>query len=226
MHDHALHAAPPSPQPHRDGCGSHCHTAHSATADPRYRRVLWAALTANALMFGVELWAGAQSGSASLLADAIDFLGDAANYAVSLLVLSMALAWRARAALLKGATMLAFGLFVVARVAWGAWTGAAPEPITMGTVGLLALAANLGVAVLLYRWRAGDANMRSVWICTRNDALGNVAVMGAALGVFGTGTAWPDLVVAAVMAGLAISGGAAVMRQARAELRQARHDPE
>lgn len=226
MHDHSLHTPTPAPLAASDqhqGCASHCHAPPAAAADPRYRRVLWVALLVNAVMFGVELWAGAQAGSASLLADAIDFLGDAGNYAVSLMVLSMALAWRARAALLKGATMLAFGLFVLGRVAWGAWFGITPEPITMGTVGLLALAANVGVAVLLYAWREGDANMRGVWICTRNDALGNVAVMGAALGVFGTGTAWPDLAVAATMAALAISGGWSIVRQAHAELREASH---
>lgn len=195
----------------------HCH-ASPPSADPRYRRILWVALLVNAAMFAVEVSAGLQSGSASLLADAIDFLGDAANYALSLWVLGMALTWRARAALVKGVSMLAFGIFVVGRVAWGAWHGAAPEPLTMGTVGLLALSANLGVAVLLYAYREGDANMRSVWLCTRNDALGNVAVMGAALGVFGTGSAWPDLAVAAIMAWLAIAGGTSVIRQARKEL--------
>ena len=204
---------------------AHCHDDHcnsgaaaTATADPRYRRILWVALLVNAAMFVVELGAGARSGSASLLADAIDFLGDAANYGLSLWVLAMGLAWRARAALFKGASMLAFGVFVIGRVAWGALQGVPPEPITMGSVGLLALAANLGVAALLYAWREGDANMRGVWLCTRNDALGNLAVMGAALGVLGTGTAWPDLVVAAIMAGLAISGGWDVVRHARQEL--------
>lgn len=203
----------------------HDHSAHShspppgnASADPRYRRILWIALAVNAAMFGVELGAGARSGSASLLADAIDFLGDAANYGLSLWVLAMALTWRARAALLKGVSMLAFGAFVIGRVAWGVWQGTPPEPFTMGGVGLLALAANLGVAALLYAYREGDANMRGVWLCTRNDALGNLAVMGAALGVLGTGTAWPDLAVATIMAGLAISGGWSVVRQARQEL--------
>ncbi|MFN7153053.1 MAG: cation transporter [Acidovorax sp.] len=199
QHDHDNHGAP-------------------ASADPRYRRILWVALIVNAAMFAVELGAGLQSGSASLLADAIDFLGDAANYALSLWVLGMALTWRARAALVKGVSMLAFGVFVVGRVVWGAWHGVAPEPLTMGTIGLLALAANLGVAVLLYAYREGDANMRGVWLCTRNDALGNIAVMGAALGVFGTGSAWPDLAVAAIMAWLAIAGGTSVIRQARQEL--------
>ena len=201
---------------------THCHNDHDhgapASADPRYRRILWIALAVNAAMFVLELGAGLRSGSASLLADAIDFLGDAANYALSLWVLAMALQWRARAALFKGASMLAFGVFVIGRVAWGAWQGMPPEPFTMGSVGLLALAANLGVAVLLYAWREGDANMRGVWLCTRNDALGNLAVMGAALGVLGTGTVWPDLVVAAIMAGLAISGGWSVIRHARQEL--------
>lgn len=204
---------------------NHDHVPHdghghgtTASADPRYRRILWVALAVNAAMFLLEIGAGLQSGSASLLADAIDFMGDAANYALSLWVLSMALAWRARAALVKGISMLAFGLFVAARVAWGAWQGNAPEPLTMGTVGLLALTANLGVAALLYAYREGDANMRSVWLCTRNDALGNVAVMGAALGVFGTGSGWPDLAVGAAMASLAITGGWSVIRQARREL--------
>ncbi|MBK8071726.1 MAG: cation transporter [Ramlibacter sp.] len=202
---------------------AHCHHDHtdtspSASADPRYRRVLWAALVVNAVMFGVELSAGFAAGSVSLLADAIDFLGDAANYGVSLLVLTMAVAWRARAAMLKSASMVLFGLFVAARAVWALAYGAPPQAATMGTVGMLALVANVGVAVMLYAWRDGDANMRSVWLCTRNDALGNLAVMVAALGVFGTGRAWPDLAVAGVMSVLAITAGASVMRQARREL--------
>ena len=206
-------------------CHDHCASSPqpNANADPRYRRILWVALIVNAAMFAIELAAGTHSGSASLLADAIDFLGDAANYGLSLWVLAMALTWRARAALVKGVSMLAFGVFVIGRVAWGVWQGVPPEPYTMGVVGLLALAANLGVAVLLYAYREGDANMRGVWLCTRNDALGNIAVMVAALGVFGTGTAWPDLAVAAIMAGLAISGGWSVIRQARQELASAPH---
>jgi Co/Zn/Cd efflux system component len=185
---------------------------------PGYRRVLWIALLINAIMFIIEIAAGLSSGSVSLLADAIDFFGDAANYGITLAVLGMALAWRARAALLKSASMLAFGVFVLGRAFWSMSQGVAPEPLTMGLIGALALAANLGVAALLYAFRSGDANMRGVWLCTRNDAIGNLAVMLAALGVFGTGTAWPDLAVAMVMAGLAISSGWTVMRQARREL--------
>lgn len=184
----------------------------------RYRKVLWIALIANAALFAVEIVAGVQAGSLSLLADAIDFAGDATNYAVSLAVLASALAWRARAAILKAVSMMAFGLFILGRALWALWHGAVPEAMTMGAVAVLALAANLGVAWLLYAYREGDANMRSVWLCTRNDAIGNLAVMGAALGVFGTGTAWPDLLVASLMAALALQGGWVVLRQARREL--------
>lgn len=185
---------------------------------PRYRRILWIAMLVNAAMLVVELAAGFRSGSVSLLADAIDFGGDALNYGVSLAVLSAALAWRARAAMLKAVSMVAFGLFVLGRALWSLWSGQVPEAMTMGLVGMLALAANLAVAWMLYAFREGDANMRSVWLCTRNDAIGNIAVMLAALGVLGTGTAWPDLLVAMLMATLAVRGGWQVWRQARGEL--------
>jgi len=189
---------------------------------PRYRKILWVALAVNLAMFAIEIAAGFRSGSVSLLADAIDFFGDAANYGVTLAVLSLGLAWRSRAALLKAASMLAFGVFVLGRAGWVATQGGAPEALTMGAIGLLALLANVLVAALLYAYREGDANMRSVWLCTRNDAIGNLAVMLAALGVFGTGSAWPDLAVAAVMGSLAIWGGWSVMQQARRELRASR----
>jgi cation diffusion facilitator family transporter len=195
----------------------HCHDA-PAHASPRYRRVLWIALVLNALMFVVEISAGFRSGSVSLLADAIDFFGDAANYAVSLAVLGMALAWRARAAFVKGLCMLAFGLFVIGKALWAARTGTPPEAMTMGIISLLALAVNVGVAMMLYAWREGDANMRSVWLCSRNDAIGNLAVLVAALGVAGTSTAWPDLAVALGMGGLALTSAYSVLRQARGEM--------
>jgi Co/Zn/Cd efflux system component len=203
----------------RNTCQDHCCPAPSATQSPRYRRVLWAALFINAAMFGVEIVSGLHAGSVSLLADAVDFFGDAANYAISLLVLGMALTWRARAALFKGVTMGLFGIFVLGKAAWSAAMSIVPEPITMGVVGTLALSANLTVAVMLYAWREGDANMRSVWLCTRNDAIGNVAVLAAALGVFGTGSGLPDIAVAAIMGGLALTAAHAVIVQARAELR-------
>ncbi|MGE0671415.1 MAG: cation transporter [Methylibium sp.] len=202
-----------------DSCCSHGCAATTQPPSARYRRILWAALAINATMFAVELAGGLRSGSVSLLADAVDFFGDAANYGISLLVLGMALTRRARAALFKGLTMGAFGAFVLGRAAWGWATGAVPEPVTMGAIGALALVANVTVALMLYAWRDGDANMRSVWLCSRNDAIGNVAVMAAALGVFGTGQGWPDLVVAAVMGVLALSASRSVIRQALAELR-------
>jgi Co/Zn/Cd efflux system component len=204
-------------------CCDHDAKPSAAQANsPRYRKILWFALVVNLAMFAIEITAGLRSGSVSLLADAIDFFGDAANYGVSLAVLSMGLAWRTRAALLKSASMLAFGVFVLGRAGWAATQGGAPEALTMGAVGLLALIANVAVAAMLYAYREGDANMRSVWLCSRNDAIGNLAVMLAALGVFGTGNAWPDLAVAAVMGSLAIWGGWSVMQQARQELQTSR----
>jgi Co/Zn/Cd efflux system component len=174
----------------------------------------------NALMFVIEFGASWTSGSVSLLADSIDFFGDAGNYALSLAVLAMALSVRSRAALCKAACMGLFGVFVLGRAFWGLQAGVAPEPATMGVVGFVALAVNGGVALMLYRFRTGDANMRSVWICSRNDALGNVAVMLAALGVLGTGNAWPDLAVAVAMGLLALSGSLTVLKHARAELKE------
>lgn len=197
-----------------------CANAHCSTSrvSPRFRKALWIALIINAAMFGVEIVGGLRSGSVSLLADAVDFAGDAANYGISLAVLSLGLAWRSRAAMVKGLSMAAFGVFVIGKTVWSGLHGVAPEPFTMSVIALLALLANAGVALLLYAFRDGDANMRSVWLCSRNDAIGNVAVLLAAAGVFGTGTAWPDLAVALIMAWLALSSGIAVVKLARTEL--------
>lgn len=201
-------------------CG-HSHADDSKNANsPRYRNILWIALVVNLAMFAVEIGAGFRSGSTSLLADAIDFFGDAANYGVSLAVLSAGVVLRARAALIKGACMIGFGIFVLGRAAWMFNQGGTPEALTMGSIGLLALIANVAVAAMLYAYREGDANMRSVWLCSRNDAIGNIAVMLAALGVLGTASAWPDLLVASGMAVLALSGGWSVVRQAVGEIKQ------
>jgi Co/Zn/Cd efflux system component len=167
----------------------------------------------------MEIVAGVAAGSASLQADALDFFGDAANYAISLGVAGMALTWRARAAVAKGATLIVFALWVLGSTAWHALHGTLPHAEVMGVVGLGALVANGGVALMLYRFRGGDANMRSVWICARNDATGNLAVVLAALGVFGTGSGWPDVIVAAIMGGLGLSGGWQIMQHARRDLR-------
>lgn len=184
----------------------------------QYRRILWIALIVNAAMFLVEIAGSVGAGSLSLLADAIDFAGDALNYGVSLAVLAAALAWRARAAIAKALSMMGFGLYVLGAALWSVWNGEVPHAPTMGVVAVLALLSNLGVAWMLYAFREGDANMRSVWLCTRNDAIGNIAVLLAAVGVFGTGSAWPDLAVASLMAALALHGGWQVLGQARGEL--------
>jgi Co/Zn/Cd efflux system component len=203
------------------GC---CHDEHcSQETQPnslRWQRVLWIALAVNAAMFMAEIVAGVAAGSAALQADAIDFLGDSANYAISLGVAGMALTWRARAALVKGWSLALLGAAVLASTVWHALAGTLPRAETMGIVGILALLANVGVAVMLFRFRTGDSNMRSVWICSRNDVIGNCAVLLAAAGVFGTGTAWPDLIVATIMAGLGITGGWQIIKAARAELRR------
>lgn len=201
-------------------CSGGC-SASKPVVDPVYRRVLQVALAVNAGMFLVEIVAGTAAGSVSLQADALDFLGDAGNYVISLMVLGMALQWRARAALVKGLSLGAVGLWVAGQTLWNALSQTVPEADVMGVVGLLALAANLGVAVLLYTHRNGDANRQSVWICSRNDAIANVAVLAAALGVFGTATGWPDIAVAAIIAGLSVSGAVRIVRQALAELRPA-----
>ncbi len=197
---------------------NYCHAPASST-DPRYRRVLWIALVVNAAMFFVEIGASATSGSAALAADAADFAGDAANYGLSLAAIAAGGPWASRAALTKGIAMGAYGVGVLVFCAWRILNGTLPEPFTMGIIGTLALAANLWVAWLLYAYREGDANMRSVWQCTRNDAISNLAVLAAAAGVFGTGTFWPDVAVAALMAGLALVSAYSVIRHARSELR-------
>ncbi|PSO10468.1 MULTISPECIES: cation transporter [unclassified Sphingobium] len=199
-------------------CNS-CQSDAPPASDPRWRRMLWIALAINLAMFLGEIVAGIASGSRSLQADALDFLGDSANYAISLGVAGLALGWRSRAALLKGGTILAFGLYVLVTTVLAALGRGVPQAETMGIVGVIALIANGSVALMLYRYRGGDANMRSVWICSRNDAIGNLAVLLAAAGVVGTGTAWPDLAVALIMAGLGIWGGLQIISQAHAELR-------
>lgn len=206
------------------GCCEHdaCASNAGPRQDPIWRRALWIALIVNATMFAAEVAAGFAASSSALQADALDFLGDSANYAISLFVAGMGLAVRSRTAIFKGATLLLLGLFVVGSAGWRAATGGAvPHADVMGTVGFIALLANAGVALMLFRFRRGDADMRSVWICSRNDAIGNIAVMLAALGVFGTGALWPDVIVAVIMAALAITGGWTIVHQAMAEMRGA-----
>ena len=195
-----------------------CDPTPQAPKIGQQRRILGVVLAINLIMFAVEIGAGWRAQSLALQADALDFLGDSANYAVALFVLGRSLAWRAGTALAKGAVMFGFGVFLAGASVYHALTGSAPEATVMGAVGGLALAANLACALMLFGFRGGDANLRAVWLCSRNDAIGNLAVLAAAAGVVLSGTAWPDLLVGLVLAALAVSAGLSVMRQARAEL--------
>ncbi|MFW6028200.1 MAG: cation transporter, partial [bacterium] len=155
------------------GCCHHqCETSAAQVRDARYRKVLWAALAINGVMFAAEMVAGLAAGSASLQADALDFLGDAANYGISLFVVGLALRYRAMASLVKGASMGLFGLWVIGMTTWHAISGTLPHAATMGAVGFAALLANAAVFAILWAYRAGDSNMRSVWLCSRNDVIG------------------------------------------------------
>jgi Co/Zn/Cd efflux system component len=181
-------------------------------------KILWIALVINAVMFFIELLLGLAAGSVSLQADALDFLGDAANYGISLLVAGLALQHRARAALIKGVSMGVFGFWVVGSALWHFAHGTVPEAATMGLVGVSALLANALTFLLLWKYRSGDSNIQSVWLCSRNDVIGNCAVLVAALGVFGTSRGWPDALVAVIMAGLAVQGSWMVTKAASREL--------
>ena len=194
-------------------------TAPFDGASRRFRRVLWAVIAINATMFLVEITAGTLAGSQALQADALDFLGDSLTYGLSLFVIGMSLRARARAALVKGVSLGAMGLWVLGGTAYQVFVLGVPRAEIMGVVGLLALAANLASVGLLLRYREGDANVRSVWLCSRNDAIGNLAVMAAASGVWVTRTGWPDLIVAAIMAGLFLWSAAQITRQALQEYR-------
>lgn len=199
-----------------DGC---CETTNGEHGwDCRYRQILWMILLINAGMFVVEIASGIYSGSQALLADALDFFGDAANYSISLYVLNRSIHWRAKASIVKGSTMGLFGLWILGSTVYKALTTGIPQAEVMGVIGFLALVANVVSAMLLYKYRTGDSNRESVWICSRNDAIGNVAVMLAAAGVFITDTKWPDLLVAAVIAGLALNGAWKIISKSKHEL--------
>lgn len=186
-----------------------------------YRRRLIAVIGINAVMFVVEMAAGQLAGSQALKADALDFFGDSVTYGASLVVIGMALRVRALVAMAKGLSLLAMGAWVLGSTIYRVFYVGIPEAEVMGVIAVLALAANVASVMLLIRYKDGDANVRSVWLCSRNDAIGNVAVMVAALGVWGTATGWPDLIVAAIMASLFLSSAAKILVQARGELRHA-----
>ena len=186
---------------------------------PAYRVRLWAIIAINATMFVVEMAAGAFSGSRALQADALDFAGDAATYAISLAVIGAPIRIRSTAAFVKGISLTLIGLWVLGSTAYHVLVLGVPRADVMGVIGFLALAANVLSVLILLPYKDGDANVRSVWLCSRNDAIGNVAVMQAALAVWVTATRWPDLIVAAVMAGLFLNSSAQIVRQSLRELR-------
>jgi Co/Zn/Cd efflux system component len=211
-HDHHGH--------HHHGADDCCAVEAPPSGDgmASYRRALGIVLALNATMFAVEIASGLAARSVALQADALDFLGDAFAYGMALAVLGMPLRWRAGVALFKGLCMGGFGLWVIGTAALNAYHQTVPEAFIMGWVGFAALLTNASCAVILYRHRQGDANMRSVWLCTRNDAIGNIAVVCAGLAVGLTDTGWPDYLVAAVMASLALSASVQVLRLSLAEL--------
>jgi Co/Zn/Cd efflux system component len=188
--------------------------------DPRYRRILWTVIALNGVMFLTEMAAGQLAGSQALKADALDFLADTVTYVLSLAVIGATLRTRATAALFKGLSLSLMALWVLGSTIYHTLILGLPSAELMGGIGLLALAANLASVLLLMRYKDGDANVRSVWLCSRNDAIGNMVVMVAALGVWGTSTAWPDLAVAALMAGLFCTSSVQILRQAWAEYRK------
>lgn len=207
--------------------GHHGHHGHSHDVEfdglsAAYRRALWAVIAINAVMFAVEIGAGAFAGSQALKADALDFLADSLTYGLSLAVLGMPLARRAAVAMVKGVSLLGMGLWVFGSTLWQVLILGVPRADVMGVVGLLALGANLASVLILMRHKDGDANVRSVWLCSRNDAIGNVAVMVAAGAVALTQTAWPDLIVAGIMAGLFLTSARLILLQSWRELQVAR----
>lgn len=197
-------------------CG---HEARFDGMSPAYRRRLWMVIALNATMFAVEMGAGQAAKSQALKADALDFLGDALTYGLSLAVIGMSLRVRATAALLKGASLMVMGLWVLGSTLYRVLYIGVPEAEIMGLIGFLALAANVASVLLLMAYKDGDANVRSVWLCSRNDAIGNVAVMAAALAVWATGMGWPDVIVAAAMAALFVSSSVRITRQSLQERR-------
>lgn len=203
-------------------CSSSCCGSHSAHRSPQYRHALWIALAINFTMFIVEIVMGIKSGSVSLLSDSLDFLGDSANYVISLIVLPMALSYRAKASLIKGATMGSFGLFILITTLYRWFYGDLPNHSEMSIVGVLALFANLAALWGLYHFRDGDSNMRSVWLCSRNDAIGNIAVVLAGVAVYFTQSKFPDLVVAFILAFLALQAAKEIILRALGELKESK----
>lgn len=203
-----------------DCCGGHDHVFDGL--DPKYKRALIVVTVINAVMFFVEMIAGHVANSQALQADALDFLADSVTYAISFFVIGMSVRVRSTAALGKGISLFLMGLWVMGSTVYNLFVLKVPEADVMGSIAILACIANVVSVLMLMKWRNGDSNVRSVWLCSRNDAIGNLIVLVAALGVFGTGTAWPDLIVAGIMAGLFLTSSYQILRQSIAEWRGAK----
>jgi Co/Zn/Cd efflux system component len=186
---------------------------------PAYTRILWLIIAINASMFGVEIGASVASGSMALRADALDFLADSLTYSITLLAIGHSLRWRASAAIFKGVTLALMGTWVLGSTLYRVFVLGVPNEVIMGSVAVVAFAANAISALLLMRYRDGDANVRSVWLCSRNDAIGNLGVLAAAAAVYGTQSPWPDLIVAGLMASLFLHSSVLILRQAIKEMR-------
>ena len=203
-----------------DKCGDSCGSQSFEGLSDTYKKILWVVVAINGLMFLVEIIAGFLADSTALKADALDFLGDTVTYGITLLVIGESLKTRAMVALLKGLSLGAMALFVLGFTLYRVVSIGEPEPLTMGTIGFLALLANMVSVLLLLKYREGDSNIRSVWLCSRNDAIGNVAVIMAGAGVFASGTVWPDIIVAFIIAGLFMHSSVKIARQALSELKK------
>ena len=224
-HGHELSTHPTkSHEDAEETCGCHAGVPVFDGVDPRYKRVLWTVIAINAALFVTEIVAGHVARSQALQADALDFLADTVTYGLSLAVIGASLRTRATAALFKGLSLSLMGAWVLGSTLYHVLILGLPRAEIMGGIGILALAANVSSVLLLMRYKDGDANVRSVWLCSRNDAIGNVVVMAAAGAVWWTTSAWPDLIVAGIMAGLFLSSAVQILRQAWAEYRSAGSD--
>lgn len=189
-------------------------TACATSRNQGLRRVLWVVMGLNAALFVAEFSAGLWAHSSALMADSLDALGDAGIYLLTLVVMARSIRQRAGASLLKGALQGAFGLFVIVEVVRRAITGEVPDAGLMTVMSLVALAVNLSAFGLLTRFRNEDLNVRSVWLCSRNDLANNLGVLAAAGLVAWTGTRWPDLVVGLLVATLFLQTSFTVLRAA------------
>lgn len=223
-HDDSGATVAPKASAHEESCGCSGGVPVFDGVDPRYRRVLWGVIALNGAMFVTEMAAGQAAGSQALKADALDFLADTVTYGLSLAVIGASLRARSFAALAKGVSLSLMALWVFGTTLYQTLVLGVPSAEWMGSIGLLALAANVASVLLLMRYKDGDANVRSVWLCSRNDAIGNMVVMGAALAVWGTKSPWPDLGVAALMAGLFLTSSVQILKQAWAEYREGQRE--